>query len=625
MPNSITGLTMSDIIHLLPDSVANQIAAGEVVQRPSSVVKELLENSIDAGASNVELWVADAGKTCIQVIDNGKGMSETDARLAFERHATSKILQAEDLFNLRTMGFRGEALASITAVSQVELQTRMEGEEMGTHLVMEGAKCVEQYPVQCAVGSNFIVRNLFYNVPARRRFLKSNTTELNNIMQEFERISLINPQVGFKFYKDDNLSVDMKSGSFKQRITALFGKAYDKQLLPVCVDTDIVKIEGFVGSPQSAKAKGFRQFMFVNGRYMRHPYFNKAIAAAFERLIPSDKQVSFFIKLSVDPSQIDVNIHPTKTEIKFEEDHAIWQMLLMAVKDSLAKYNAVPCMDFDSIEEVAIPSFRINNDMPEPHPTRDVEYNPFDSSRKTPSYRSDNKGWEMLYKGIQTTPSPNSESQDGMKPADCFEEEFGEQEGEIPSAKGNSNTEAGAYVQYAGKYIVTPVKSGLMVIDFVRAHRRILYDGFMSNVNFKKNVSQTLLFPNLIQLSLSGSVIMDSLIDQLNAVGFDITSVGGGSYSVSSVPVCVADVDFNSLILKLIDDYDKEGLKKESLYHNLALAISRENSMKEGRRLDTKEMTWIVDQLFSCATPNYGPDGKTIVSIVPDELITKAF
>ena len=614
---------MSDIIHLLPDSVANQIAAGEVVQRPSSVVKELLENAIDAGASSIELWVTDAGKTCIQVVDNGKGMTETDARLAFERHATSKILRAEDLFCLHTMGFRGEALASITAVSQVELQTRVEGDEMGTHIVMEGARCVEQYPVQCAKGSNFIVRNLFYNVPARRRFLKSNTTELNNIMQEFERIAMINPQVGFKFYKDDNISADVKSGSFKQRITALFGKAYDKQLLPVSVDTSVVKIDGFVGTPQSAKAKGFRQFLFVNGRYMRHPYFNKAVAAAFDRLIPPDKQVSFFIRLSVDPSQIDVNIHPTKTEIKFEEDHAIWQMLLMAVKDSLAKYNAVPCMDFDSIEDVAIPSFRMNTDLPEPHPSRDVEYNPFESGRKTPAYRSGAKGWEMLYKGLDTDSSPNAETQDSVAPADCFgEENAAGRESGLP---GNNRTEEGVYVQYGGRYIVTPAKSGLMVIDFVRAHRRILYDSFMDNANSRKNVSQTLLFPNLIQLSLSGSVIMDSLTDQFNSVGFDITPVGGGAYSVSAVPACVAETDFNSLILKLIDDYDKEGVNKEALYHNLAMAISRENSMKEGRKLDVKEMSWIVDRLFSCSTPNFGPDGKTIVSIVPDELITKQF
>ncbi|MDD7100939.1 MAG: DNA mismatch repair endonuclease MutL [Bacteroidaceae bacterium] len=616
---------MSDIIHLLPDSVANQIAAGEVVQRPSSVVKELLENAVDAGATCIELWVTDAGKTCIQVVDNGKGMTETDARLSFERHATSKIMQADDLFNLQTMGFRGEALASITAVSQVELQTRVEGEETGTHLVMEGAKCVEQYPVQCPVGANFIVRNLFYNVPARRRFLKSNTTELNNIMQEFERVVLINSDTDFKFYKDDSLCVDVKGGSFKQRILALFGKAYDKQLLPISVDTSIVRIDGFVGTPQSAKTRGVKQFLFVNGRYMRHPYFSKAIVAAFDRLIPSDKQVSFFVKLSVNPSQIDVNIHPTKTEIKFEDDQAIWQMLLMAVKDSLAKYNVVPCMNFDSIEEAVIPTFRINAGMQEPQPLNSPDYNPFENNRKAPEYRHSNtKGWEMLYKDFGTEVSEKSKRIENTDMPDCFQE-CGLESGGKETEGGSANAEQSAYVQYGGRYIVTPVKSGLMVIDFVRAHRRILYDSFMNDVKSRSCVSQTLLFPVLIQLSVSGSVIMDTLIDQLSSVGFDINSVGGGSYSVNAIPVATADMDLNSLILGIIDDYDKEGLKKDALFHRLALAISRGNSMNEGRKLDNQEMSSVVDQLFSCDTPNFGPDGKVIISIVPNEIITKSF
>lgn len=614
---------MSDIIHLLPDSVANQIAAGEVVQRPSSVVKELLENSIDAGANSVELWLTDAGKTCIQVVDNGKGMTETDARLSFERHATSKILQAEDLFNLRTMGFRGEALASITAVSQVELQTRVKGEEMGTRLIMEGAKCVEQYPIQCPVGANFIVRNLFYNVPARRRFLKSNTTELNNVVQEFERVALINPNVAFKLYKDDNLCVDVKSGTFKQRILALFGKNFDKQLLPISVDTNIVKIEGFVGSPQNAKAKGYKQFMFVNGRFMRHPYFNKAIMAAFERLIPSDKQVSFFVKLNVEPSQIDVNIHPTKTEIKFEDDQAIWQMLLMAVKDSLAKYNAVPCMDFESVEEVVIPTFKVgNNELEEPNPTHSTDYNPFETNRKVPSYYPNNKGWEMLYKDFELTSDKAPKAETVLE---GFDETNEEQPIIQPRLEESSSSLQNAYMQYGSRYIVTPVKSGLMVIDFVRAHKRVLYDKFINDVKNQASVSQTLLFPALIQLSLSGSVIMDMLLDQLNSVGFDITSVGGGAYSVCAIPVLVGETDFNSIILKLIDDYDKEGLKKEDLYHNLAMAISRSNSMKEGSKLDAKDMSSLVDQLFSCATPNFGPDGKAIISIIPEDFIAKPF
>lgn len=615
---------MSDIIHLLPDSVANQIAAGEVVQRPSSVVKELLENSIDAGATKIELWLTDAGKSCIQVVDNGKGMSETDARLSFERHATSKISNADDLFNLNTMGFRGEALASIAAVAQVELQTRTKDEEMGVYIQMEGARCVEQRPVQCAVGANFAIRNLFYNVPARRRFLKSNATELNNVMQEFERVAMINPGVAFKLYKDDTLSLDLRGGSLKQRILGIFGNSLDKQLLPVAVDSNIVKIEGFVSTPQSAKQKGFKQFFFVNGRYMRHPYFNKAVMAAYERLIPTDKQVSFFICLTVDPAQIDVNIHPTKTEIKFEDDHAIWQMLLVATRDALSKFNAVPSMDFEGFEEMQIPSFRNDGTATEPQPSFNTNFNPFESSGQMPSYRSNSAaGWQSLYKfsNDKTPPVPQSQGQENMM--DGFESQTNEEE--IPPVETEGLIAQNACFQFSTRYIVTPSKSGLMVIDFVRAHRRILYDKFMQNIKNRDSLSQTLLFPELIQLSLTQSCIMDSLIEEFNAIGFDITSVGGGSYSISAVPAAAADVDYNALIVKLIDDYDKQGLKLEELYHTLALALSRSNGMTEGRRLDAQDMTSVIDQLFACQTPNYGPDGKVIISVIPSDYITKDF
>lgn len=616
---------MADIIHLLPDSVANQIAAGEVVQRPSSVVKELLENSIDAGATAVELWLTDAGKTAIQVVDNGKGMSETDARLSFERHATSKIVKADDLFNLRTMGFRGEALASIAAVAQVELRTRTEKDEMGVCVVMEGARCVEQRPVQCAVGANFIIKNLFYNVPARRRFLKSNVTEYNNVLQEFERVALANPQIGFKLYKDDESVFDLRAGSYKQRIVGLFGNSFDKNLLPVSVETDIVRIDGFVSSPQSAKHKGYKQFLFVNGRYMRHPYFNKAVLTAYEKLIPQDKQVSFFLKLEVDPSQIDVNIHPTKTEIKFEEDHAIWQLLLMAVKDSLAKFNVVPSLDFTGFEDAVIPSFGGGNNPFEPTPERNSNYNPFEESGRIPSYHrmKSTQGWESLYSGMERKDSIPELPADG--PANGFLD-LEQEDSQADAAIANSQSvQQGVCVQYGSRYILTPVKSGLMVIDYVRAHRRILYDSFMDSISKQQCLSQTLLFPTLIELTPGGSAILDSFIDELNAVGFDITSVGGGSYSVSAVPAATIDVDYNAIITNLVEDYDKQGIKKETLYHNLALSVSRSNSMNEGKKLDAKDMSMIIDKLFLCKTPNYGPDGKVIISIISDDIITKGF
>ena len=612
---------MSDIIRLLPDSVANQIAAGEVVQRPSSVVKELLENSIDAGADRIELWLTDAGKNCIQVIDNGKGMSETDARLSFERHATSKITEAKDLFNLKTMGFRGEALASIASVAQVELRTRTPDDEIGTAITIEGARCVDQRPVMCPVGANFAVRNLFFNVPARRRFLKSDTTEMNNIMQEFERVALVNHSISFKLYKDDTLALDLRGGTFKQRILGLFGQSLDRQLLPLAVDTDLVKIDGFVGSVQSAKLKGYKQFFFVNGRYMRHPYFNKAVQSAYDRLLPEGKQVSFFLRLTVDPQQIDVNIHPSKTEIKFEDERAIWQLLLVAVRDALGKYNSVPSIDFDSEIDVDIPPFRGDLTAVEPTPRINPHYNPFDEVAKSATRKAKNvTGWEDLYGPIAPKPgSPADQSQ--TTPAPSLKR----------GAKGQEWSEGGQreLLQYSTRHIVTPAKSGLMLIDYVRAHRRILYDRFMHAVENGECVSQTLLFPEMVQLTVSQSYIMDTLLPQLTAVGFDIVAAGergvSTAYAVNAVPAAAGDIDITDLITKLVEDYDKQGLKAADLYHTLALALAAGNSLSEGRRLDISEMTSIVDDLFACQTPNYTPDGKVIISIITDDYITGLF
>lgn len=376
---------MSDIIKLLPDSVANQIAAGEVIQRPSSVIKELVENAIDAGATSIQVIVVDAGKTCIQVVDNGKGMSETDARLAFERHATSKITQASDLFNLQTMGFRGEALASIAAVAQVELKTRTADEEIGTCLQIEGSKVIDQQPDACSVGANFSVKNLFYNIPARRKFLKSNQTEMSNILTEFERVALANPQLSFKLYSGDSVLQNLPAGNFRSRIRGIFGKNVDSKLLPVSVETSLAKINGYVGTPESSKKKGFHQYFFVNGRYMKHPYFSKAIMTAYERLIPDNEQVSYFIDFQVDPSKIDVNIHPAKTEIKFEDDSAIWQILLASVREALGKFNAIPTLDFDTENCPSIPAFNPEyTEVKQPQVHLDSSFNPFDQPQETP-------------------------------------------------------------------------------------------------------------------------------------------------------------------------------------------------------------------------------------------------
>ncbi|MCF0195740.1 MAG: DNA mismatch repair endonuclease MutL, partial [Bacteroidaceae bacterium] len=391
-----------DIIHLLPDSVANQIAAGEVVQRPSSVIKELMENAVDAGATNIDVVVVDAGRTSIQVIDDGKGMSETDARLAFERHATSKIRQAEDLFTLCTMGFRGEALPSIAAVAQVHLLTRTADREWGTSLTIEGSQIVEQEPCSCPVGANFQVNNLFFNVPARRKFLKSNQTELNNLIQEFERIALVNPSVSFSLTSNNTLISKLTTGSLRQRVVSIFGKKLNEQLLSVETESTLVNIVGFVGKPSSSRKKGANQYLFVNGRYMRHPYFHRAVMEAFAHLIPEGEQVPYFLYFTVDPANIDVNIHPTKTEIKFENETAIWQIIVAAIRDTLGRFNAVPPMDFGAEERPDIPVYNphtFNGTMPKaPSVQVNTNYNPFkkDGASQRPPVH-----WDELYNGIE--------------------------------------------------------------------------------------------------------------------------------------------------------------------------------------------------------------------------------
>ena len=395
---------MSDIIRLLPDSVANQIAAGEVIQRPASVIKELVENAVDAGAKHIDVLVTDAGKTSIQVIDDGKGMSGTDARLAFERHATSKIRDAADLFALRTMGFRGEALASIAAVAQVELRTCLEGEELGTSLCIAGSTVESQEAVVCPKGSNFQVKNLFFNVPARRKFLKSNQTELSNILTEFERIALVNPEVSFTLHHNGTEMLNLPAIQLKQRIMGVFGKKINQELLSVDVDTTIVHISGFVGRPESSRKKGARQYFFVNGRYMRHPYFHKAVMDAYEQLVPAGEQVSYFLYFDIEPSNIDVNIHPTKTEIKFENEQAIWQILSAAVKESLGKFNAVPSIDFDTEGMPDIPAFESSpySGMQMPKTEYNPDYNPFNTSSSPSSYsRKESYGWDKLYEGLE--------------------------------------------------------------------------------------------------------------------------------------------------------------------------------------------------------------------------------
>ena len=600
---------MSDIIQLLPDSVANQIAAGEVIQRPASVIKELVENSVDAGATRIDVAVVDAGRTSILVIDDGKGMSETDARLSFERHATSKIRQADDLFDLHTMGFRGEALASIAAVAQVTLKSRLATEEVGTQLVISGSKIESQEPCSCPQGSSFSINNLFYNVPARRKFLKSNSTELNNILTAFERIVLVNPQITFTLQSNGTELMNLRAANLRQRIIDVFGKRLNQDLLPVNVDTTMCKITGFVGKPESARKKGAHQFFFVNDRYMKHPYFNKAVMTAFERMVPQGEQVPYFLYFTVAPGDIDVNIHPTKTEIKFENEQAIWQILSAAVKESLGMYNDVPTIDFDTEDKPDIPVY--NPEMfpkaTAPKISVDPNYNPFKAhggSGSRPSAPVDQR-WEDLYEGLSDAPQDEE--------PDLFESLQTEESGQTNIIAEKSPT----HYQYKGKYIMTAVKSGLMIIDQHRAHVRVLYEQYLAQLAAHENHSQKVLFPEVVQFPASDDVILNKLLPQVKAFGFELEDLGWGSYAVNAVPAGLDGLNPVSLIRDMVEAAKESGVSAiDEINKSLALSMARAAAIPVGQVLGNDEMEGLVNNLFGCSNVNYTPDGKNVLCIL---------
>ena len=598
---------MSDIIQLLPDSVANQIAAGEVIQRPASVVKELVENAVDAGAKTIHVLVVDAGRTSIQVIDDGIGMSETDARLAFERHATSKIREANDLFALQTMGFRGEALASIAAVAQIELYTRQDGEDVGTHLSISGSKFTGQEPCACAVGSNFKIENLFFNVPARRKFLKSNSTELSNILTAFERIVLVYPNVAFTFHSNGTEMFNLKPGNMKQRILDVFGKRMNQDLLPISVETTMCKISGFVGKPESARKKNTRQYFFVNGRYMKHPYFSKAVMNAYDRLIPVGEQVPFFIYFDVSPSDIDVNIHPVKTEIKFENEQAIWQILTAAVKEAIGLFNNVPSIDFDIQGKPDIPIFDGQNGSSAPSVKYNPQYNPFTSSKSRPSSSSVNH-WEDLYEGLETQ----------------SQEETNLFDGEIEDQSGNDliSDVSPVHYQYKGKYIMTAVKSGLMIIDQHRAHVRMLFEKYLGILNNHQGTSQKVLFPEVFQLSASEQVVLKRVWEELTYLGFEITDMGNGNYAIVAVPSDAIDTNVVSLMHDMLNTASENGTSvKDEINRVVALTLARNTAIPYGQVLNNDEMDNIVNGLFACSNMNFTPEGRNILCILKQQEI----
>ena len=613
---------MQDIIHLLPDSVANQIAAGEVVQRPASIVKELVENSIDAGAAAIQVMITDGGRTCVQVIDDGKGMSETDARLAFERHATSKITTANDLFTLTTMGFRGEALASIAAVAQVELRTRRPEDELGTFIRLAGSKVEAQEPVACPAGSNFAVRNLFFNVPARRKFLKSNQTELSNIVTDFERIVLTHPDISFTLSNNNTEIYNLQSARLRQRILDVIGKKRDSELVQVSVETSLATIDGYVCQPCASKKRGAQQFFFVNGRYMNHPYFRSAVVHAYENLIPAGEQPSFFLYLTVDPASIDVNVHPTKTEIKFDYEQDIWQILHASVKEALGKMANTPSIDFDVEDRPEIPAMGYNTGTQVQQPKlAPPKYNPFDfgGNAHRPAAIPD---WETLYDNTIQAPQT---SQTTLWSDDAIGHDSTDNN-DNPAATAYSLDQDYRYFQYKGRYVVLPEHDGILLIDQHRAHINVLYEQYINTMFQKQSASQGMLFPELIQFTASEQILLEELLPDLELVGFELTNLGGGSYSICGVPSSIESVNPVKLLHDLISAAGEINLDiKEDVHKSIALTMAKTMAIPYGQVLSDDEVRLLISQLFSMKTPRFTPDGYTVISVIEDSAIDVSF
>jgi DNA mismatch repair protein MutL len=590
---------MSDIIHLLPDSVANQIAAGEVVQRPASVVKELVENAVDAGSTDIKVIVRDGGKTLIQIIDNGCGMSETDARMSFERHATSKIREAGDLFAIRTLGFRGEALASVASVAEVVLRTRKPQAELGVELIISGSMVESQEVVNCSQGTSIMVKNLFFNVPARRKFLKSTNAELKHIIYEFQRIALANSNIGFFLEHNQEELYSLPGTNLKQRIVHLFGKAINQNLTNIDTETSIVRISGFIGKPEFARRTPGEQFFFANNRFMRHPYFHKAILTAYEKILPPDTIPSYFIFLDADPDTIDINIHPTKTEIKFENELAIFQILIASTREALGRFNLIPSIDFNSESSIDIPVFRKDNPVPMPEINYNRNYNPFDDHNRRPYH---------------------PETSDITMAAGLFN---------IPEQKtiqAESSNSSDSLIQLKNRYILTPVKSGLMMIDQRRAHERILYEQYLRSFAMNYPVAQRTLFPETIELDQADYVILGEIIEDLHTVGFDVRDFGSNTIVIAGYP---ADSKFehpHELLDVFLEkfkstDSDIKGSVRERIARSLAIA----GSLNYADSLSQENMQELVDALFACENPGYSPSGKPVVVIMEIDEVVKKF
>lgn len=624
---------MADVIRLMSDALANQIAAGEVIQRPASVLKELVENSVDAGATKITVNIKDAGRTLVQVIDNGCGMSVTDARMSFERHATSKIYKTDDLFCIYTKGFRGEALASIAAVAEVELKTRRPEDSVGTDIIINGSEFVSQSACSMSPGTNFAVKSLFYNVPARRKFLKANSTELQHIITEFQRIVLTHPTIDFSLYHNDVMIYSLPKANLKQRILNVFSKSLNSELIPLNIDTSIVKITGYTGKPANSKRKTDKQFFFVNNRYMKSQYFNKAVTQAYEKLTLPDCIPPYFIYMEVDPRTIDVNVHPTKTEINFENASDVFRLLLAGIKETLCRCDVAPAIDFTNEEAGSIPYFPKNSPMPsEPKVEYDPFYNPFVSTQKsgatqlthahaprasyTPSADYNNTtqrhnldNWESLY--------DNTGSQEPAAESIPAESTLN-----MPGA--NTHTES-KLIQVKNKYIVSPAKSGLMIIDQHRAHYRVLYEKYINSVDINSDSVKRLLYAQELDLDPNSLALAHDTQQELLMVGYELEFTDGKAV-LKGIPPYLEQNKAVEILLNIIDSYKNEhGNITSQMSDVLAKSIARSEAIVSGRSLSPMEMRELTDQLFATSAPNYSPDGKTAVAIISLEDIEKRF
>jgi DNA mismatch repair protein MutL len=607
---------MPDIIQLLPDSVANQIAAGEVILRPASAVKELLENAVDAGAGEIILVIKDAGKTLIQVVDDGSGMSERDARMSFERHATSKIRQANDLFAIRTLGFRGEALASIAAISQVEMKTRRRDDDLGTLVEVEGSRVINQTNCSCPAGTSIQVKNLFFNVPARRSFLKTEPAELKHITDEFFRVALIYNDIRFTFHQHQKLLYQLFPGNRKQRIVSLFGSGYNERLIPVEHISGAISVTGYIGKPEFARKTRGEQFFFVNGRYIRHPYLHHSIESAYRELIPTDAIPSYFIYIDTDPGTIDINIHPTKTEINFLDNKVIYAVIRSAVRQALGLSHLLDSIDFNPERSFDFNPPPAGHQVKNPFDLPPSDFNPFEQSGfdRHPADRTwpkeSVKGWEMLYDLNVHKPvkPPGNERLFG-------EEEFQSEPGDAARAN---------VFQFQNRYIISSIRSGLVLIDQQRAHERILYEQYLDRIQHSQPAIQQELFPSQVSFPPSDAELLSAMMEELNMLGFHLNKLGKNTFVVSGTPSGIQETDIQSLLESFLEQYKKNLLELDlDKSSNLARSLAFSLSAKSGRRLFTEEMNHLIDELFSCKVPDTTPDGRKVFTIIPVEQINQ--